>query len=679
MADRILSEANVDYVLRHYAPKDVTQLEYVECNGSQYIDLGYHPNNNTEINTMFKFERRDIQYAIFSSRNPSNTLSTFELLNDDYSRVEFNGYLYNRGYVAYNGNMVVSFTTEKISSNISKTGINGTTSNLLNETPFTSEKTLWLFASSNNGIPENYAYIKMYHFTICENGKLLKYFIPAICENKIGMYDIVTGIFVSSGSSSELIAGPSVGKFIFPKEYLFTDYIDNGKTGYIDTDFIPIYTTKIVSRMKMNSWDKSYDETTETSLFGARNKYQYNGGLELSYIYDSSENKDYWLFQCDYTYDNSENIFQNYVTQFQDIYIEYDGNKKNPTLLFSAYDTKTFTSRPYLGFGTSITIFGLNSKTGSNMFMNINQGDFRFYHMHIFGNGQLQRNFWPAVRKSDNQAGILDIANNVFYTDSHFTYDQNRTVDLNQNSNFLDVAIQNGSASEPATIDYVLKSFKRNPVNDRRPFSVSNLQYLLNNQPIQTRYEKLEYLENNGSQYIDLGFYPTNLTSYTLDAQIVRINSSSDNHLMSCNASTFFALRVSADHASFQARWGSDGLKAVPHTGAITDRHVFRCDKGVFQCDSNAQVSFTQKSFKQPITLALFCFTNASGVRSSWSYSRVYSLKIYENGSLILDMIPCHDTQTNSYGMYDAVSKKLFTNNGTGSFTTGPVIGYIPE
>ena len=52
---------------------------------------------------------------------------------------------------------------------------------------------------------------------------------------------------------------------------------------------------------------------------------------------------------------------------------------------------------------------------------------------------------------------------------------------------------------------------------------------------------------------------------------------------------------------------------------------------------------------------------------------RIYSFKIYDNGTLIRDMIPVKDLSGIAC-MYDKVSGQFFYNAGTGDFIAGPEI-----
>ena len=45
-------------------PSGYTQVEYIESTGTQYIDTGYIPNNNSEIET--------VSHSLFSQKQPNN-------------------------------------------------------------------------------------------------------------------------------------------------------------------------------------------------------------------------------------------------------------------------------------------------------------------------------------------------------------------------------------------------------------------------------------------------------------------------------------------------------------------------------------------------------------------------------------------------------------------------------
>ena len=48
---------------------------------------------------------------------------------------------------------------------------------------------------------------------------------------------------------------------------------------------------------------------------------------------------------------------------------------------------------------------------------------------------------------------------------------------------------------------------------------------------------------------------------------------------------------------------------------------------------------------------------------------RIYSFNIKRNDEYVINMVPCRRVSDGELGMYDYVSKKFYTNSGTGTFT----------
>ena len=75
-------------------------------------------------------------------------------------------------------------------------------------------------------------------------------------------------------------------------------------------------------------------------------------------------------------------------------------------------------------------------------------------------------------------------------------------------------------------------------------------------------------------------------------------------------------------------------------------------------------------AFTADATLHLFSY-NKDNVHTGL---KIYSCKIYESNTLIRNLIPCYRKSDNVAGMYDALNKKFYENQGAGVFTTGAEI-----
>ena len=242
----------------------------------------------------------------------------------------------------------------------------------------------------------------------------------------------------------------------------------------------------------------------------------------------------------------------------------------------------------------------------------------------------------------------------------------------------VSVSIRNDASKVPATEKDLSDILQLPLINTERSdyqISYKNLKDIVGFSKT-SRYQRREYIESTGTQFVDTGFKPSNLTSYVLDMQFVRAKANSDNQFFSMSTSnTYFVLRLSGN--KFSVRWGKGALTVLPHSGNLTDRHVITCDKGVFQCDDSEPVSFEPTVFTQPQTISLFAFTNNNGSHAQNSCIRIYSLQMYEDGELVRDMVPCYDTQSNTRGLYDFVRQTFTKNGGSGSLILGPQTGYI--
>jgi len=68
--------------------------------------------------------------------------------------------------------------------------------------------------------------------------------------------------------------------------------------------------------------------------------------------------------------------------------------------------------------------------------------------------------------------------------------------------------------------------------------------------------------------------------------------------------------------------------------------------------------------------------TSNNTVADSFTYQDMEYYKIWDNGVLLRDFVPCERVSDHVLGMYDKVNDVFYTNLGTGEFISG---GYITE
>jgi len=257
---------------------------------------------------------------------------------------------------------------------------------------------------------------------------------------------------------------------------------------------------------------------------------------------------------------------------------------------------------------------------GDNLLGNFaRSGSIRIYQAKIYNDMALVRDFVPCIRKSDNKPGMYDRITQAFFTNSgtgEFTFPAS-------NNN-----------------DYVSKNIKIN-------------------------FRPIPYIESTRIQYIDTGIEITD----KLETQLDFAFSSYDNnerYVFGFDSPTVIGMINGAGRIyEFGEERYSWPLDTNRHTAIVGKNIVF--DGSVI--DENIEGWATGKNG------FLFCANTVNGV-NYFSNTKLYSCKIWNDGTLVRDFIPVINTQTNRPGLYDLVNHNFYANQGTGEFNAPEL--YLP-
>ena len=192
-------------------------------------------------------------------------------------------------------------------------------------------------------------------------------------------------------------------------------------------------------------------------------------------------------------------------------------------------------------------------------------------------------------------------------------------------------------------------------------------------------YTQVEYLESTGTQYIDTNFIPNQDTRIKVKIMTKDISGMANK--------TVFGSRVSANskhysvtmgNGSQNSWWTGYGTSNIGTNSYALRDTLYEIEKNKNVTILNGSVLATNESqtFTCSSNLYLFCM-NQSGP-TFYSNIELYYCKIWENGVLVRNMIPCKNP-SNVVGMYDTVNKVFYTNAGTGTFTAGAEIVPTPS
>lgn len=192
-------------------PDGYTELEYIESTGTQYIDTGFMPSQNTRVIIEIEVYNPDSETkGIFGTRNQNSSksslgyvvwlMSSGATVRSDYfggSIIQDFNELNKRIVIDKNKNICTVGST--VITNSSGTGL----------APFS----LYLFCVNNIGLAtESYRVkAKLYSCKIYDNDILEKLFVP--CMNKsgdIGLYDIIDEKFYGNAGTGAFIPGEEI-------------------------------------------------------------------------------------------------------------------------------------------------------------------------------------------------------------------------------------------------------------------------------------------------------------------------------------------------------------------------------------------------------------------------------------------------------------------------------------
>lgn len=167
-------------------------LNYIESTGTQYIDTGIIPNNNTVVKISIKKSGDIIDYERLCG-----VVNDFELLRNntlnfifradntniyddiDISNEKFKVLQFGKGNIFINNNIVYSYSNR-----------------------FSTDKNLYLFHSNGS---DRYGSFKLQYCKIYENDELIRNFLPVLNDNIPCLYDTVTDKYFYNQGTGEFL------------------------------------------------------------------------------------------------------------------------------------------------------------------------------------------------------------------------------------------------------------------------------------------------------------------------------------------------------------------------------------------------------------------------------------------------------------------------------------------
>lgn len=237
-------------------PEGYTEVQYIQSSGTQWIDTGFKPNQNTRIKmdcNVIGFNSGDA--FLFGARIASGN-TAFCLAADDANTRWFA--LYGNAVQNPTGTCVGKHSIDFNQNVLTLDGKNFT----FEKTTFQSSYNLLLFATITNGnVDSQRGKMAVYACQIFDNGNLIRDFVPCIDPTgAVGLYDLVGGKFYGNTGTGVFLAGPP--RATLPDGYTQLEYIQSSGAQYVDTGFKPNQDSRVLIKL-------STSETGSHTVFGA--------------------------------------------------------------------------------------------------------------------------------------------------------------------------------------------------------------------------------------------------------------------------------------------------------------------------------------------------------------------------------------------------------------------------
>lgn len=627
-------------------PLSYTPAEYIESNGSQYIDTGvkYSPSNIyvAEIEISYNTTTPANQICGFTANRGCGigTTTTNWWLEGTSTNSTVNvNQIYKLKFIK-GAKDQPDYFERWIDDTRVDYGTGGNTTITSN--------TFWLMATTDNSgaIPDCACQAKLYSCKIYENGNIIRNFIPVFKDGEYCLYDTCFGQYYKNENTNSKFNGSldnTISSIININGNTYTrlEYIqNNGLDNYIDTGIMLDYGAGFTVETEF-----APTQATGSAVSGIDSRLcllsNWNGGGADDPSHLSLEILNHARLYCSNAQpDLSTNNYVNVNIKNKAIFTYANKTASvslNNEAATSGTSNWTNTAGPSLYiFVDRVKRFGSNNTTYGSCF----RVPWKLYSMKITSGATLVAHYLP-VLNSSNVPGLVNLVDGTFLTNAagaQFTYGG--------------YALRTGNVFNGTGSDAV------------------------------NSYRTVEYIESSGNRHIDTITemnFATDAFEITVQPTVAEQGGIFFGYWDDTNkyAAGLYHTNLLNQQVSFWSYTDSGGnytneLDTTPLT-SYTDlaKHTYRMENMKLYVDGNykgTHPSIDKKPGYVGYGIGIFG-ANGQYKNNNYTYrGRVYGCKIWNNGRLDRNLIPVIQNET-TYGLYDTAYNKFYSGEGSGTFT----------
>ena len=276
----------------------------------------------------------------------------------------------------------------------------------------------------------------------------------------------------------------------------------------------------------------------------------------------------------------------------------------------------------------------------------------RWYYLKVYEDDGLIKDYIPARRKSDNVLGMYEKLGDKFYINSG-------------TGNFIaGPEVFDGSQLQQNLLEI------REELNTELDTLHSVFGAFINS------YTKLEYIESTGTQYIDTLVNPvTNKTYIEIKITSTLPASGSVFGVSVDNGNTYFGSILGTTHSFefYMYNWDYQSYMVADNSNTHPNQIIKYNSSGRYITDFNGNVYASKTNNIGTFSIAKNMTIFRWNSNATWS-GKIYYCKLWNDQTLIRDLVPVKRKSDNVICMYDKVTRQYFTNQGTGNFIAGPEV-----
>lgn len=186
-------------------------------------------------------------------------------------------------------------------------------------------------------------------------------------------------------------------------------------------------------------------------------------------------------------------------------------------------------------------------------------------------------------------------------------------------------------------------------------------------------YTQVEYIQSNGTNAINTSFAPNQNTK----VEVVVSDITGSNQFVSPfgyrngNTKQFWCyFDPATTNKTFKARYNTTEYSSTYNYTSGGKIKISMDKTGLYIDDVLKTSAFSSATFTADANMYLFA-TNNNGSGQWNCIAKLYSAKIWDNGTLKRYFVPCYRNSDNVIGLYEIVGRAFYTAQGTGTFTKG--------